>query len=129
MNIHHIGIIVDSLEKNITIFLKLGYTLLSESMIDNIQHNKIVFLRSSDNIQMIELIEPLGENSSVYGFPKNYHHICYDVSDYPDFINFFKSLKIGKIFTEPIIAPALTNRKVIFACLNNGMFVEFIISK
>ena len=40
----------------------------------------------------------------------------------------FKDMKIGKIFTQPIVAPALNNRKVVFACLQNGTFIEFILS-
>ena len=35
---------------------------------------------------------------------------------------------VKQIFTQPIVAPALNNRKVVFACLQNGTFIEFILS-
>lgn len=128
MKIHHTGIIVNDLEKNIEIFKALGYAMLSEIIEDNIQHLKICFMKSEDDTQIIELIKSNGDNSSVHNFKTGYHHICYDVSEQEDFINYFKALKAGRIFTEPIIAPALQGKKVVFACLRNGVFVEFIIS-
>ena len=127
--IHHTGIIINNIEKNIDIYKRLGYTQISEIIIDEIQHVKIVFLESENKIQIIELIESLGDISSINNFKTGYHHICYDVSDIPDFINNFKTLKIGKIFTKPMVAPAINNRQVVFACLNNGTFLEFILSR
>jgi len=127
MKIHHTGIIIDNIEKSIEIYKKLGYVLNSEIMIDDNQYLKIAFLKSSDGFQIIELIEPLGEKSSIKNFKDGYHHICYDVSEISDFASYFKSLKIGKIFTKPINAVALENRQIIFACLNNGIFAEFIL--
>lgn len=128
MNIHHTGIIVDDVEKNIDIYKQLGYIQVSEIIIDEIQYIKIVFLKSEDSTQTIELIESLGNGSSINNFKLGYHHICYDVSDIKDFISYFKTLKIGKIFTKPINAPAMGNKQIVFAYFFNGTFVEFIIS-
>jgi len=128
MKIHHIGIIVDDIEKNIEIYRCLGYKPATEIMIDDVQHIRIIFLRSSDDTQTIELIESLGSISTVHNFRAGYHHICYDVSDMPDFISRFKKMKIGKIFTMPIVSPKMGNRQTVFACLNNGLFVEFFIN-
>ena len=129
MMIHHTGIIIDNIEKNINIYKRLGYTQMSEIIIDGIQYVKIVFLKSEDSTQTIELIESLGDISSINKFKTGYHHICYDVSDTPDFVNYFKTLKVGKIFTKPMVATAISNREVVFALLNNGSFVEFILSR
>lgn len=129
MKIHHIGIIVEDLEQSIKIYMALGYTILSDVTEDSIQHLKICFIKSEDKSQIIELIKSNGEDSSIHNFKPGYHHICYDVSGHDDFIRNFKMLNVGKIFTVPIIAPALQGRKVVFACLRNGMFVEFIISR
>ena len=127
MKIHHMGIIVESIDKSIDIYKQLGYSQISEIFIDNIQHIKIVFLKSKDNTQTIELIESLGNISSIHNFGTGYHHICYDVSDIQDYTSYFKTLKIGKIFMKPMIASALENRQVVFAYLANGTFVEFVI--
>lgn len=104
----------------------MGYKLKEETVIDSIQNNLIAFLKS-DFFPDIELIEPIDENSSVYNFKRGYHHICYEAEPGEDIIQKFKSMRIGKIFTKPIIAPALDNREVVFACLQNGTFVEFIL--
>lgn len=124
---HHIGIIVKDLEKNIELYLKFGYKKISDIVIDQIQNNRVVFFRSSDGSQTIELIEPIDKSSSVYNCKDGYHHICYEAEQEEDIILKFKSMRIGKIFTKPIIAPALDNREVVFACLQNGTFVEFIL--
>lgn len=104
----------------------MGYKLKEETVIDSIQNNLIAILKS-EFFPDIELIEPIDENSSIYNFKVGYHHICYEAELGEDIIQKFKSMRIGKIFTKPIIAPALDNREVVFACLQNGTFVEFIL--
>ena len=96
---------------------------------DIVQNNRVIFLTSADKSQTIELIEPIDENSTVHNFRDGYHHICYDVSSIPDFISRFKSMKIGKIFTQQMIAPAIDSHEIVFALLHNGTFVEFIIGR
>lgn len=126
MNIHHIGIIVKDIEKEILLFEKLGYEKSSDLIVDDIQNNKIVFMKPRNNDQTIELLEPLNENSSIKNWKKGLHHICYEIDDFDNYINKFRSLNIGKVFTGKIDAPALNNRKVAFACLTNGNIVEFL---
>ena len=125
MKVHHIGIKVSQLEKNIELYSKLGCHQVSPITVDDIQNNKIVFLYNQ--FQCVELIEPLDEKSSIFHFKDGYHHICYEADEDEDIITAFKEAKIGKIFTKPIVAPALENREVVFACLQNGMFIELIL--
>lgn len=125
MKVHHIGIKVSQLEKNIELYSKLGYHQVSPITVDEIQSNRIVFLQNQ--FQCVELIEPLNEKSSIFHFKDGYHHICYEAEKDEDIIKAFKEAKIGKIFTKPIVAPALENRKVVFACLQNGIFIELIL--
>lgn len=129
MTIHHIGIITQDMQKSILLYEKLGYTCVGETMVDPIQNNTVAFLVCSDQMPKIELISPINRNSTIFNFRDGYHHICYDVSDDPDYLRQFKILKIGKVFTQPIIASAIDNRKVVFALLQNGNFVEFIVSR
>lgn len=126
MKVHHIGIIVADIEKSIAIYLKLGYRLQKNIVVDNIQHNRVAFMEA-DFSPSIELIEPINEFSSVKNFKKGYHHICYELEMSIEIGQKFKDMQVGKIFTKPIIAPAIGNRKVIFACLRNETFVEFIL--
>ena len=82
MKIHHIGIIVDNIEKSVDIYSKLNYMLSSDITIDKIQNNRIAFMVNSLTSQTLELIEPLGRKSSIFNFPKGYHHICYEAEEY-----------------------------------------------
>lgn len=127
MRIHHIGIIVRNIQKALSTYLKLGYKQKSDIVIDDNQHIAVVFLLSEDNTQNIELIMALGPESTVYNFNESIHHICYEVDSNQDIQHWFKSLKIGKIFSNPIMASAIDNKYVVFAMLNTGTFVEFIL--
>ena len=118
MRIDHIGIIVKDMQRSIDIYMSLGYHMSSGVITDEIQHNNVAVLNSK-SAPDVELIEPINEMSSIYNFKEGYHHICYEAEPGEDIIRNFKEMKIGKIFTSPIIAPALNNRKVVFACLQN----------
>ena len=126
MTVHHTGIIVKDIEKNLEVYNKLGYVQISDITTDSIQHNRIVFLTSTNQVQTIELIKPIDVTSSVYHFKEGYHYIYYEVENRDKFINDFKKLKIGKIFIKPQIALAIKDREVVFCCLINGTFVEFL---
>lgn len=125
MKEHHVGIKVSQLEKNIELYTKLGYQQVSPITVDKIQNNKIVFLENQSH--RVELIESLNEKSSIFHFKDGYHHICYEAEHDEDIIKAFKEERIGRVFTKPIVAPALENRKVVFACLQNGIFIELIL--
>ena len=126
MKANHLGIIVSDIKISIKLYMNIGYILKCNVLDDRIQHNRIAIMKSDFSTD-IELIEPIDENSTVYNFKAGYHHICYEAEPGEDIIKKFKSMRIGKIFTKPIIAPALDNREVVFACLQNGTFVEFIL--
>ena len=125
MKIHHIGIKVDNIEKNIFLFEKLGYKLEKPIVFDHVQSNKIALLRDNENF-LLELIEPINDTSTIKNASYGYHHICYLVESYSDFILNFKKMKIGKIFTKFIEAPAFNHKLVLFSCLQNGILVEFL---
>lgn len=126
MKVHHIGVLSKEINKAITLYTKMGYIFDGNIHSDNIQNNRIVFL-FCDFSPRIELIEPMDDSSSVYNFKEGYHHICYEAEPGENIIQKFKAMKIGKIFTKPITAPALGNREIVFACLKNGTFVELIL--
>ena len=126
MKINHIGIIVKDIEKSRYLYNKMGYSEITEIIYDFNQNNRVIFLQLN-KYPPIELIEPLNSLSSVYNFPPGYHHICYEKDDEQDIIQLYKKMKVGKIFTKPIVAPALNNQDVVFACMRDGSFVELII--
>ncbi|GAA0085615.1 VOC family protein [Clostridium sp. CTA-7] len=127
MKIHHIGIVVDDIEKSTTIYETLGYEKTSNIVEDLIQNNKLLFLKQSNSDVVIELIQPMSEKSTVYNKGNaGIHHFCYQVENLEEFISDFKEKRIGKIFTNKIKAPAFANREVIFAYLKNGTIIEVI---
>lgn len=127
MREHHIGIVVKKIEESQVIFERLGYNVCSEITVDEYQYNRILFLDNKETLQKIELIEALNENSTVINVKPGIHHICYEVGEQENFREIFRKMNIGKIFAHDITAPALENRYVVFACLKNGVFVEFVL--
>ena len=125
MRIHHVGVVTSNMDRSITIYEKLGYRKAVD-VIDPFQNNRIVMMDRREGV-MIELIWPANEQSTVRNFSDGYHHLCYEMEPGEDVGQGFKRLRIGKIFTEPITAPAFDGRKVVFACLLDGSFIEFIL--
>lgn len=125
MKVHHIGIVVKDIEKSCRLYQHLGYAKLSSVIEDDIQHNKLLFLKNGD--LLIELIEPIDSSSPVYN-PRNlgYHHICYEVEDLDKAVSIFEDVGLGKVFTDKITAPAFCDRKIMFAILKDGSIIEFL---
>lgn len=126
MKLHHIGIIVKDINKSIGLYKKLGYRQVGETVIDNIQKNIVAFMQLSQ-APLIELIEPVDGSSSVINFKCGYHHLCFEEDVNENVRESFGKLKIGKIFTQPILAPALDFREIVFAYLYNEMLIEIIL--
>ena len=125
MKVNLIGIIVKRVNREVQLYQRMGYRIICDIDDEN-QMNKIVIVRRDDSPD-IELIEPINQNSTIINFKSGYHHICYETEVGEDIVKKFNKMKVGKIFTTPILAPALNNRKVVFACLYNGNFVELIL--
>lgn len=126
MKLNHIGIITKSLERDIELYTSLGYSLKNNVVCDMLQMNRVAIMCSDFSVD-IELIEPIDGTSSISNFKEGYHHICYESENNEDIINKFRGIKVGKIFTKPIAAPAFNNREVVFACIQNCTFIEFLL--
>lgn len=126
MRIHHIGIVCCNIDKTVCLYERMGYALQGGIVNDSYQNNRIAFLNNGFP-PLLELVEPMDYTSTVANCNSGYHHICYEVEDKDDFVEIFRKLKIGKIFTEPFVAPAIKNKRVVFAYLRNKTLVEFIL--
>ncbi len=125
MKVHHTGIISNSVEKDLLIYEKLGYKVIGEIMQDFVQNNKLLFLQDIFK-NVIELIEPLNENSTVKNSKTGVHHICYEVDSIDNAIAMIREKKLGSVFTKPLVASGLENRKIVFVFLKTGMIIEFL---
>lgn len=127
MEIHHIGYLVKNIQKSITEYETLGFTLVSNIVSDGDRLADICFMKNND--YCIELISPWKE-STLIPLLKRYkytgYHICYKVRD----IN--KSIEILQkkgffLFQEPQRAQAIgVNAKVAFLMGSESGMLELV---
>ena len=83
MKVHHIGYLVDDVEKAAVVFEKLGYIRDGETVEDFSREVYILFLVNA--AQTVELIQPVNEKSPIYGLRKRYrnspYHICFETGN------------------------------------------------
>lgn len=125
MKMHHLGIKTEDIVRDIALYEGLGYVSYGITN-DGIQNNRVAFLKNPDSGEVIELIEPMNQRSSVYNLSDGFLHICYEVENLDAYLSMFKANRLGVVFTEKITAPALENRRVVFAYLKNKTMVEFL---
>jgi hypothetical protein len=113
MKLHHVGIIVRSIidyEKNFLYEKKL------DEVVDPIQNAKLA-LYTSFSETLIELIEPLNENSLLWGVLNkrgtHINHLCYAHNDIDEIMEISKKLGYLKIL-GPVKA-ALLKIKMLFS--------------
>lgn len=116
MKIHHIGFVTQNIEKKrkeLSLILKSAKQ--SKVYLDKVVGVRVQFFKFENT--MFELVEPVGEKSSVYNFLKKrgeaLHHIAYEVSDIEKQLALYK--KKGFIIAQEIWkAPAIGGKKVFF---------------
>lgn len=126
MREHHIGIIVKDINKEIEMYSHLGYYPTSAIVYDELQNNRIVFLKKQDLSLLIELVQPVDSSSTVRHSSVGYHHICYEVDSKDEVKEMFRYKGVGVIFLREIRAIAIENRLISFAMLRNGTLIEFL---
>ncbi len=124
MKIHHIGYVVEDIEK-------YKKSLLCDKevkrVIDDFQKAELV-LFECDNIY-IELVRPLSEDSFTYNFLKKgggFHHICYETSKNKA-EELIKQKRMIKVLNW-VYAPLLDS-EVCFAYNKNKELLEFVCEK
>ena len=124
MKLHHVGFIVDDIDKNIHFF---KHKKIVNRIIDKTQNAELVCLDAGTDTY-IELIQPLNENAFTWNhLIKNgtsFHHFCYQVEDLEETDLFMRNNKILKVL-GPIDAP-LFDMKVVFGAQRNKTIIEFI---
>ncbi len=83
MKLHHIGIVVESIQKSLGELTKyLDFESTTMPSLVGSQKVNICFLKT--NNVFLELIEPAEENSPISNFIKKgggFHHLCFEVDD------------------------------------------------
>ena len=83
MKLHHIGIVVENIQKSLGELTKyLDFESTTMPSLVGSQNVNICFLKT--NNVFLELIEPAEENSPISNFIKKgggFHHLCFEVDD------------------------------------------------
>jgi len=128
MVIDHIGLVVKSIEKGIEHWKKVfEYRKMTEVVINSRQKVKVVFL-CKENSLMVKLIEPTGENSSVYKFAMKgggLHHICFKCNDMNKELQRLSEMGL-RILTPPQPGEAFGNENIAFIYAKHGLNMELI---
>ena len=115
MKIHHVGYLTKDLRASEKAFLKLGYEVEFPAAFDSLRDFTITFLRNG--YYRVELIEPLGPNSPVYGLLKKYkntpYHFCYEVTDLEEAVAELEAQGYY-VIQAPLEAPCIEKRRVVF---------------
>lgn len=123
---HHVGIASNSIDAEEKNFLLLGYSREGEIFTDGVQKIRGVFLTLG--AMRVEILEPISEDSPLYGFIqrgiKMYHQafIC------DDLLTTINSMEAqgAHLVVPPVSAVAFGGRKISFLMLKNMMLVELI---
>lgn len=115
MKIHHVGYLTKNLDKSKLLFENLGFFVEKEKAYDELRKIHIVFMLN-DNYR-IELVEPDGEQSPIWGLLKRYkntpYHFCYQVEDMNTAVK--KMRKEGHVMiSKPMPASCMDNKLCCF---------------
>ena len=127
LEFHHIGIATKNIPETVKKYTLLGYTP-STVITDTIQNSAICFLKKAGQ-PLIELIEPLNEESPVYNLLKKTgthpYHICYKTEFLTRDIEFLKKHSYI-VVQNPVRASALAMKEVCFLFNKDFGIIELV---
>jgi len=130
VKVHHIGVVVKKVSDSAKYYSEVfGYRIVSKVVIDAKQKSRLLFIRLGENL--LELIEPTGEDSPVYQFLRKgggLHHLCYLVDDLEGEIQRFRDLG-ALIVCPPTPAVAFDGRRIAFIYTTKRELVELLEKK
>lgn len=126
LKLHHIGVAVRNIEKELEIFQMLGYETCSDIFEDKIQRMKGVFIKAK-NQPRLELIEGIGEDNPVKSHilkGNKFYHFAYETKNIEDDFNDFITDKKARVIVPVVKAEYFD--KICFLLLPNMMLVELV---
>lgn len=123
--LHHIGFVVDDIEKNIHMFELFGFEK-EGSLVEDFNQNNYLQIMIDSKQNRIELIKPMNEKSTVNKDNLGLHHLAFITDNKEELLELIRTNKVGKIFTNNIPAPLFDNRNVSFGFLKNNLIFEII---
>src|SRR5271163_3820566 len=128
--LHHIGCVVDSIEKRIESYrVSLGAASVSRIFEDPIQRSRVVFLDlSAQGMVQLELVEPIAPDSPAALFLQKgggLHHLCYEVDDLREQMQAMKGRR-ALLIRSPIPAVAFGGRHIAWMRTRDSLLIEYL---
>lgn len=128
MFLHHYGFATSDLNSSLKTYSLLGYTTVSDVVVDLLQNVKIIFIQKNDD-PLIELIEPLSTKSPVTVIIKKngpcLYHTGYFVKDINNSIRELRREEFIMI-SKPAAATAFDGKLICFLFHKNIGLIELI---
>jgi methylmalonyl-CoA/ethylmalonyl-CoA epimerase len=133
LRIHHIGFVVDSIERTGKDFAESLALVWDQHVFrDPLQKVSVTFMKSADRVEpQIELIEPAGEDSPVRSFllkGGGLHHLCYEVPNLEAQLELSRA-QGGKLVRPPMPAVAFDGRRIAWVYGKQKLLIEFLESQ
>ena len=127
MNIDHVGVVVRSLEQEITVWERtFGYTKMTEPVTNTRQKVRVVFLQKAGSMP-VKLVEPTDQSSPVAALAARgggLHHICFKADNMEQALQHIER-EGGRVIVPPQPGEAFENEPIAFVYLH-GLPTEII---
>jgi methylmalonyl-CoA/ethylmalonyl-CoA epimerase len=127
--LHHVGFVVANIEASVP---GMSHALLAhwnhEIFTDPLQRVRVTFLKAGHQSPLLELVEPLGQNSPVFRFLSDrggLHHLCYEVLSIPEHLDRIRAAG-GVIVSRAKPAVAFGGRPIAWALTREKLLLEFL---
>jgi len=128
MRLHHVGIVVDDIERHGTRYAEqFGLQPLSAIVTDPIQRVQVQFWGDGREVSL-ELIQPLDDDSPVSRFLEKgggLNHLCFEVEDITAAVEHAQT-KGAICIGGPVPAVAFNGRRIAFLFFRDIGLVEFV---
>jgi methylmalonyl-CoA/ethylmalonyl-CoA epimerase len=130
LRLHHIGFVVASIEDAMPGFVRSMMAKWDgQSFEDPLQKAKVAFLATRVGDALLELVEPLCEDSPVQRFLQEkgggLHHVCYEVADLEQELTDFRG-RGAVIAKRPKPAVAFGGRRIAWVITTEKLLVELL---
>jgi len=124
MILHHIGIVVDHLEDAAPLFEVWMRARRIGAIVEDVVQNARIQLYLAAEDSLLELIEPL-DNDSISMHQIGDYHLCYTVPDID--IEMRRLHELGAIVSSSIAtAPLFNNQRIAFLATHSGQLLELL---
>ena len=133
MKLHHLGYAVPKISYVVGRFLAEGSTIVSPIILDPVLDVNVQFVELADSEILVELLEPVSDQSPVRTFLRRgngIYHLCFEVPDLQSQLDLERA-KHSIIVVNPTKSEVFFGNygKVAFVVRRSGMLIEFLETK